>query len=145
MAITRVFERIANEIIAMANQVIEREGPPSTLSDDGDEGSPPLSTSLPLPPSRHATKDPRENKSAQNSPTSSSGTAGRGGGDSVSPRLSDVSSFLSAKRVDPDGFAHGSRDVMIPRGLDEITGSEKIFVELHAKFVMLISQLAGQS
>jgi hypothetical protein len=140
VAITRVFERIAREIIAMADKVTEREAP--STSSDG-ELTPPLSSSLPLPSARNdgLAKDPRENKSAANSPTSR--TASKSG-DSISSRLSDVSSFLSAKRVDPGGFARGTRD-MQPRGLAEITGSERIFVELHAKFVLLVSQLAGQS
>lgn len=143
VAVTRVFEAIAREITRMADEVISRETPPA--SDDGDV-TPPLSSSLPLPSSQkdEHTKDPRENKSASTSPTSSSRTPSRGG-DSISTRLSDVSSFLSAKRVDPDGFARGSREVMQPRGLAEITGNDRIFVELHAKFVLLVSQLAGYS
>ncbi|KAE9976605.1 hypothetical protein BLS_001993 [Venturia inaequalis] len=143
VAVTRVFEGIAREITRMADQVISRETPPG--SDDG-HVTPPLSSSLPLPSSQgeEHTRDPRENKSASTSPTSSSRTPSRGA-DSISARLSDVSSFLSAKRVDPDGFARGSRDVMQPRGLAEITGNDRIFVELHAKFVLLVSQLAGYS
>lgn len=143
VAVTRVFEVMAREITRMADEVISRETPPG--SDDGTV-TPPLSSSLPLHSSQKEehTKDPRENKSASTSPTSSSRTPSRGG-DSISARLSDASSFLSAKRVDPDGFARGSRDVMQPRGLAEITGNDQIFVELHAKFVLLVSQLAGYS
>ncbi|QDS71247.1 hypothetical protein FKW77_000210 [Venturia effusa] len=143
VAVTRIFEGIAREITRMADEVISRETPPGF--DDGDV-TPPLSTSLPLPSLRQEehTKDPRENKSASTSPTSSSRTSPKGG-NSISARLSDVSSFLSAKRVDPDGFARGSRDVMQPRGLAEITGNDRIFVDLHAKFVLLVSQLAGHS
>jgi hypothetical protein len=55
--------------------------------------------------------------------------------------LADVSSFLAAKRVDPDGYPRVSREVMRARGLGDIVGSDRFFVELHAQFCIILSGL----
>jgi hypothetical protein len=52
-----------------------------------------------------------------------------------------VSSFLSAKRVDPDGFPRVSRDVMKAKSLIEIVGQELFFAELHANFCSILNML----
>jgi vesicle coat protein len=57
--------------------------------------------------------------------------------------LTDVSSFLSAKTVDPDGYPRVSRDLMRAKGLAEIVGNEKFFVELHAQFCVILYNLAA--
>lgn len=62
----------------------------------------------------------------------------------VARGLNDVSSFLSAKRVDPDGYPRVSREVMRAKGLAEIVGKDDFFVELHAKFCMVLSSLVKE-
>lgn len=52
-----------------------------------------------------------------------------------------VSSFLSAKKVDPDGFPRVSRELMRPKTLVEIVGSESFFVDLHTWFCTLLHSL----
>jgi hypothetical protein len=64
---------------------------------------------------------------------------------STRSQLSDTSSFLSAKRIDPDGYPRVSRDVMRAKGLAEIVGREDFFVELHARFCMVLRSLVGES
>ncbi|KAJ9647128.1 hypothetical protein H2199_002114 [Coniosporium tulheliwenetii] len=59
----------------------------------------------------------------------------------VTRTITPVSSFLSAKKVDPDGYPRVSREVMRAKGLAEIVGKDDFFVELHATFCMLLSGL----
>jgi hypothetical protein len=146
VAVTRFFERIAQEIVAMADRVLEKEAASRPSASSGIE-TPPLSTSLPMPSSAESstspekTKDGRTTKSAATSPTSA--TRSTRNAEQMSSRLSDVSSFLSAKRVDTEGFPRVSRDVTQAKALSEIVGNERIFVELHQRFVLLLGRLAG--
>lgn len=144
VSITKVFESIANQIVAMAEQMLERESVSqvnSRPSTAGPVSPPPMSSSVP----RDSVGTNKENqnqavlvspekpkaKSTANSPTSSTRT------------LSDVSSFLSAKKVDPDGYPRFNRDVMRAKGLTEIVGKESFFMELHAHFCRLLSELSS--
>lgn len=154
--ITEVFESIANQIIKMADRVLERQSsissslhsrPGSSATTTGfptttaAPGTPPLSTSA---------------SSSQSMPPTS--LAQNGAGTSVGPSphkkvdslasspltrpIAPVSSFLSAKRVDPDGYPRVSRDVMRAKSLAEIVGKEDFFVKLHAEFCCLLTNLA---
>ena len=132
--ITRVFESIASQIIAMADRVLEKE---STFSSHGSRPStsglttPPLSSSLPAA----EMKEPRSPQ--QDYPKSA-------GGSPPSRQRIEGSSFLSAKRVDPDGYPRVSREVMRAKGLAEIVGKDNFFVELHAKFCIVLSSLVDE-
>lgn len=50
-----------------------------------------------------------------------------------------MSTFLSSRSVDPDGFAR--KPEVRARGLVELVGKEDLFVEIHAAFVHLLAQL----
>lgn len=140
--VTRAFETIANDIISLADLVLERESTslssrPST-ADLLRLGTPPnagLSASLPNHPPVPGSPQPdgasRSAKSNASSPTGSQ------------RNLADISSFLTAKRVDPDGHPRMSREVMRAKGLAEIVGKDRFFVELHAKFVMILYNLVA--
>ena len=121
--ITKVFESIAGQIVSMADQVLEREsmlgGPMELRSPMPGMMTPPLSTSAPAA----AKKDDDALDKARSRSTATS---------PVSRNISDVSSFLSAKKVDPDGYPRVSRELMRAKGLAEIVGKENFFVELHA-------------
>jgi hypothetical protein len=126
----------------MADRVLERESAtqlPSRPSTASLTTPPVLSSSDPVlgegsrdDPALVSPEKPRS-KSVANSP--------------VAPtrNLSDVSSFLSAKKVDPDGYPRVSREVMRAKGLAEIVGKENFFVELHARFCMILAQLVRDS
>ena len=58
--------------------------------------------------------------------------------------ISDVSSFLAAKKVDPDGYPRFSKDLMRAKGLAEIVGKENFFVELHAQFCVILANLVKE-
>ncbi|KAF2433656.1 hypothetical protein EJ08DRAFT_694141 [Tothia fuscella] len=143
--ITKAFESIASQIVALADAVLEKEAAsrPTTSTSTSNSGftTPPLSSSLPassmaIPQSSSPEKE--RAKSATTSPTQ--GTAGSGG----QSRILDVSSFLSARRVDPDGFPRVSRDIMRAKGLAEIVGKDNFFVELHAKFCLILAELVSE-
>jgi hypothetical protein len=124
--ITKAFETIANHIILLTNQAIERETFGLFPSDSMLSSSLP-STAVPGSPDKMVLS---RAKSSNNSPSSST------------RNLTDVSSFLVAKKVDPDGYARGSsREAMRGKGLPEIVGKDRFFVELHAKFVMILYNL----
>ena len=131
--ITEVFESIANRIIALAERVLERESavPPSpTRPLTAVPSTPPLGTTASsMPPMLMSPQRDRYFSSATSSPTRN---------------ITPVSSFLSAKRVDPDGFPRVSRDVMKAKGLTEIVGQENFFVELHTLFCGLLHSLIKQ-
>jgi len=144
VSVTKMFESIASQIMAMADRVLERESaaqPPSRPS-TASPTTPPLSSSDPITGescrdesqgSAIASPDKPRSRSIANPPA-------------VATRsLSDVSSFLSAKKVDPDGYPRVSREVMRAKGLAEIVGKENFFVELHARFCMILAQLARDS
>ncbi|KAJ4365541.1 hypothetical protein N0V83_008160 [Neocucurbitaria cava] len=136
--ITEVFEGIANRIVALAERVLERESAASqTLSSrpvtaiPSSNNTPPLGTSASsMPPSfMMPQKEGRYFSSTASSPTRN---------------ITPVSSFLSAKKVDPDGFPRVSRDVMKAKSLAEIVGQENFFVELHTLFCGLLHSLIKQ-
>jgi hypothetical protein len=130
--ILEIFENIANRIISMADRVLERE---SAVSNNLSRPvtaiptTPPFGTSASSIPSVLSPKQERSFSS-----TSSSGS-------SPSRNITPVSSFLSAKRVDPDGFPRVSRDVMKAKSLIEIVGQELFFAELHANFCSILNML----
>lgn len=54
-----------------------------------------------------------------------------------------VSSFLTARTTDPDGYPRRNGGIgQKARGLTEMTGDEKLFPELHWKFVSLLQQFS---
>ncbi|KAF2459606.1 vesicle coat protein [Lineolata rhizophorae] len=71
--------------------------------------------------------------------------AGAGPGPHSAAGITPVSSFLSAKKVDPDGYPRGPEAAGRPRGkgLAEIVGQEGFFVEVHARFCVLLGRLVG--
>ena len=64
--------------------------------------------------------------------------------------ITPLSSFLAAKKVDPDGYPRDSHSATSmleeakKRGLAEIVGQEDFFVELHASFVVILARLVGE-
>ena len=74
----------------------------------------------------------------------SAGTTAAAAAAAAPPRrnLSDVSSFLSAKKVDPDGYPRVS--LMRAKGLAEIVGRDAFFVELHAQFCVILAGLVRE-
>jgi hypothetical protein len=130
--ILEIFENIANRIISMADRVLERE---SAVSNNLSRPvtaiptTPPFGTSASSIPS---VLSPKQERSFSSTSSSSS---------SPSRNITPVSSFLSAKRVDPDGFPRVSRDVMKAKSLIEIVGQELFFAELHANFCSILNML----
>ncbi|KAF1935277.1 hypothetical protein EJ02DRAFT_135292 [Clathrospora elynae] len=131
--IIEAFQSIANRIIAMAERVLERESAISqSLSrpTTAIPSTPPLGTSASsLPPQFMSPQKERCFSSTASSPTRN-----------VTP----VSSFLSAKKLDPDGFPRVTRDVMKAKNLIEIVGQENFFVDLHYLFCRLLHSLIKQ-
>ncbi|KAF2087229.1 hypothetical protein K490DRAFT_57282 [Saccharata proteae CBS 121410] len=132
--ITETFESIANQIIAMANKVLEQE---TALMSTGPQVRPNTAATANgsvAPPSPFASHLPSLKKEKSKSTTTTT--------TSPPPRnLTPVSSFLAAKKVDPDGYPRLSGDMGAAKGLSEIVGKENFFVELHARFCMLLSGL----
>lgn len=129
--ITEVFENIANRIVAMAEKVLERESVASqnlSRPTTAVPSTPPLGSSASSVPPMFMS--PQKERYLSSS-TSSSPTR----------NITPVSSFLSAKRLDPDGFPRVSRDVMKAKSLIEIVGQENFFVELHTAFCGLLHNL----
>jgi hypothetical protein len=127
--ILEMFENIANRIISMAERVLERESAAShNLSRPvtAIPTTPPLGTSA---SSLNTLLSPQLER-----PLSSTS-------DSPTRNITPVSSFLSAKRLDPDGFPRVSRDVMKAKSLIEIVGQEYFFAELHANFCSILNML----
>ncbi|PSN62794.1 hypothetical protein BS50DRAFT_501515, partial [Corynespora cassiicola Philippines] len=132
--VTEVFEKIANKIISLAEKVLERERESAT--------------SFSFPHSRSASAAPSTpppfGTSTQSAPTFTHHKVGSVSSVASSPtprNITPVSSFLTAKKVDPDGFPRVSRDVMKAKSLIEIVGQENFFVELHAYFCGLLHTL----
>lgn len=131
--IIEVFQKIANRIITLAEKVLEQESlasqnlsrPTTAISSTSPLGTSASST----PPSFMLPQRERHFSSTASSPTRN---------------ITPVSSFLSAKKVDPDGFPRVSRDVMKAKSLIEIVGQEHFFVELHAGFCGLLHSLIRQ-
>jgi hypothetical protein len=131
--ILEVFEGIANRIVSLAEKVLERESAafqslsrPTTAIPT----TPPYGTSASsLPPLFTSPRQERHTSSVASSPTRN---------------ITPVSSFLSAKKLDPDGFPRVSRDVMKAKSLIEIVDQEYFFVELHGLFCNLLHALIKQ-
>jgi hypothetical protein len=127
--ILEMFENIANRIIRLAEGVLERESAASqNLSRPltAIPTTPPLGTSASSMPPLLSPRHERTFSSVSSSPTRN---------------ITPVSSFLSAKRVDPDGFPRVSRDVMKAKSLIEIVGQEYFFAELHGHFCSILHML----
>jgi hypothetical protein len=131
--ITEVFEGIANRIVALADRVLERESAASQSFSRPTTAIPttPLfgTSASSMPPLLTSPRQERFFSSTASSPTRN---------------ITPVSSFLSAKKVDPDGFPRVSRDVMKAKSLIEIVGQESFFVELHGIFCGLLHSLIKQ-
>ena len=131
--VTRAFENMAEKIVRMANEVIMRDFSDSAQAQgarsSSSHSSSPETTPVP-PPTRGST----------------GGGADSGyGGSLVSNRsITPVSSFLVAKKVDPDGYPRVSSEAMSAKSLAEIVGDENIFLELHGAFVKLLASLTRE-
>ena len=55
-----------------------------------------------------------------------------------------ISSFLTQRTMDPDGFPRCGGTTMRPRGLAEMVGNDLFFAELHRSFVALLQCLGRQ-
>ncbi|KAI9834198.1 MAG: hypothetical protein M1819_003036 [Sarea resinae] len=99
--ITKAFASIAAQIVAMAEQAVEKEN----TKRDGSH-------------SRATTS---------------------GAGRDITP----VSSFLSGRTVDPDGYPRRAGEVRA-KGLAELVGKEDFFVDLHVQFVQLLARLGRE-
>ena len=123
--VIEVFEGIANRIISLAEKVLERESAASAQA-----SSRPVTAFSSAPtfgsPGTMASSPQKLSSSA---------------GDSTNRKITPVSSFLSAKKVDPDGFPRQSHDMLKAKGLTEIVGMENFFPELHAMFCGLLHAL----
>lgn len=131
--VQEVFQGIAKRIIALSEDVLERETAASqnlSRPTTAIPTTPPfgISTSS-MPPLLTSPRQERFFSSAASSPTRN---------------ITPVSSFLSAKKLDPDGFPRVSRDVMKAKSLVEIVGQESVFCELHAVFCGLLQRLIRQ-
>ncbi|KAF2634107.1 hypothetical protein P280DRAFT_524421 [Massarina eburnea CBS 473.64] len=127
--VTEVFESIANWIISLAEKVLEKESAASLL---------PVRPATAIP----STPPPGESASmpafATHHKERSMSSVGS------NPRtITPVSSFLSAKRLDPDGHPR-SRDMTKAKSLIELVGMENFFVELHQIFCRLLHSLINQ-
>ena len=131
--VTEFFEGIANRIVALAEQQRERESAASTLNLTGSRpataipATPPLGASVSSMPSLTSPQKEKAFSSVASSPTTRN--------------ITPVSSFLSAKRVDPDGYPRMNRDLMKPKTLAELVGREDLFPQLHGLFCMLLNNL----
>lgn len=124
--VIEVFEGIANRIISLAEKVLERESVASAQA-----SSRPVTAFSSAPTFGYP-------ETMASSPQKFSSSAG----DSTSTRrITPVSSFLSAKKVDPDGFPRQSHDMLKAKSLTEIVGLENFFPELHAMFCGLLHTL----
>ncbi|KAF2278397.1 uncharacterized protein EI97DRAFT_372926, partial [Westerdykella ornata] len=127
--VTELFEIIANRIVKLAEDVLakEKEAAPSSLN----------LSSLPSVTSSMSTSAGSTSPQKSRFPPSMTSSPATATTRSITP----VSSFLSAKKVDPDGYPRLSRDVMRPKTLVEIVGNENFFVELHGWFCRLLQCL----
>jgi len=108
--VTEIFESVANKITAMADKVLELESSVSSRPSTSERITPPLSTSA----STMSTLSNRMSPEKKSATSTHSSPAAR--------NITPVSSFLSAKKVDPDGYPRVSREVMRAKGLAEIVG-----------------------
>ena len=127
--ITGVFENIANRIVTLADEVLKRESALSSRSSRLDAGVPPMT-----PLSSSAATAPVFTSPQKNLLSSVASAP-------ASRNITPVSSFLTAKKVDPDGYPRVSRDMMDAKPLTEIVGKKDFFVELHGHFCGILSGL----
>ncbi|KAF1973560.1 hypothetical protein BU23DRAFT_580310 [Bimuria novae-zelandiae CBS 107.79] len=125
--ITEVFESIAKRIVSLADKVLEKDSQDSQDSQDAFLSRP--TTAVPDAPmfGTSAPSMPASQRSPQKD----------------RPLLS-MSSFLSAKKVDPDGYPRISSELMKAKNLVEIVGDEDFFVWLHGIFCGLLHSLINQ-
>lgn len=131
--ITEVFEQIANRIVALADKVLERDSQnalPSRPTTALPVTTPPLGTSASSMPVFQTSPQKDRPLSVASSP--------------ATRNITPVSSFLSAKKVDPDGYPRISSEVMKAKNLVEIVGQEDFFVWLHGIFCGLLHSLINQ-
>ncbi|KAF2707381.1 hypothetical protein K504DRAFT_436907 [Pleomassaria siparia CBS 279.74] len=124
-----VFESIANRIISLAEKVLERESASAQAM-----SRPPMSRPATAFSSVPTLASPTTSAPSQKLSSSA-------GASSTTRNITPVSSFLSAKKVDPDGFPRMSRDIIKAKSLIEIVGMENFFPELHALFCGLLKSL----
>ncbi|KAL5405283.1 hypothetical protein PMIN06_004966 [Paraphaeosphaeria minitans] len=129
--ITEVFESIANRIVALADRVLEKDCAASLPLTRPAPSSPPFATSASsMPVFQTSPVKDRPLSSVASSP--------------AARNITPVSSFLSAKKVDPDGYPRISSEVMKAKNLVEIVGMEDFFVWLHGIFCGLLHSLINQ-
>jgi hypothetical protein len=124
--VIEVFEGIANRIISLAEKVLERESAASA------QASPRPATAFSSAPNFGSSATMA---SSQQKLSSSVGES------TTTRKITPVSSFLSAKKVDPDGFPRKSHDMLKAKSLIEIVGMDNFFPELHAMFCGLLHAL----
>ncbi|KAF2747550.1 hypothetical protein M011DRAFT_458407 [Sporormia fimetaria CBS 119925] len=121
--VTEVFEGIANRIVTSAERVRAKESLSSVSTT-------PFHPSMSSLPTSTSPQHPRLVSSVASSPTTRN--------------IMPVSSFLAAKKVDPDGYPRGSRlsrEASQAKTLTELVGNENFFVELHSWFCHLLQYL----
>ncbi|KAJ4348206.1 uncharacterized protein N0V89_009578 [Didymosphaeria variabile] len=129
--ITEVFESIANRIVALADKVLEKDTAVQSRPATAVPYTPPFGTSASsLPFFQTSPVKDRPVSSVASSP--------------AARNITPVSSFLSAKKVDPDGYPRISSEVMKAKNLVEIVGMEDFFVWLHGIFCGLLHSLINQ-
>lgn len=129
--VTEVFESIANRIVALADRVLEKDNVqsrPATAT--ATAYTPPFGTSASSMPLFNSSPVKDRPVSVASSP--------------ATRNITPVSSFLSAKKVDPDGYPRISSELMKAKNLVEIVGMEDFFVWLHGIFCGLLHSLINQ-
>ncbi|KAF1808358.1 hypothetical protein P152DRAFT_223853 [Eremomyces bilateralis CBS 781.70] len=141
--LVRMFENIASKIIAMTDRVLEKESQKVELASAKANAN----RSDLLKHTANGASRPNAASEASRQPTAGGSSAPSSTAATVAAatrNFTPVSSFLSAKMVDPDGHPRGSRD---PRDagrskcLAEIVGNPNFFVDLHAQFCLILSEL----
>lgn len=133
-AIWRTFERIANTIVDGAERVAK-----ATVAAEGDDAA---SSRTSGAGQQHAAR----NVYATAKPRPPSSSAHPQQQSQHQRTFTPVSSFLSGRDVDPDGYPMRKpnlwgRQGQRQRSLAELVGNEYLFAELHAEFVALLQML----
>lgn len=140
ISIMKTFESLANQIVAMAEEELERN-PASQVNSRPSTATvvtPPLGSPIRVPATTEVDRENNvaggspDNQKAKSPPAPTSPIVGS------AKTLTDVSSFLTAKKVDPDGYPRTSSKET-GKGLAEIVGNDSFFLELHAQFCMILS------
>ncbi|KAL9096436.1 MAG: hypothetical protein Q9165_001433 [Trypethelium subeluteriae] len=146
--VTRAFESMAEKIVRMANEVIMRDFSESKQAQGARSqgaASPEMAHSGPPPPPSRGSLGGGGGGSGTTMGGGGGGADSAFGGSVVSNRsITPVSSFLVAKKVDPDGYPRVSSEAMSAKSLAEIVGDENIFLELHGAFVKLLASLTRE-